>query len=64
VLFQLEAEPGRYRVFNLQEGKKLRLYVMERDGRPSVISIVALSDGFEASAAAAEAIVETVDFRP
>lgn len=60
LLFALAAERPNYRVVKLEQGRRMRLYVMDRGDRTLVISIVAPIDGFERSIGDAESVVKTV----
>ncbi len=63
VLFQLDAERPRYRVVKLDQGRRMRLYVVGNGGRTLVISIVAPNDGFDRSIAPAEAVVRSLTLK-
>jgi hypothetical protein len=63
VLFQLDAERPRYRVVKLDQGRRMRLYVVDNGDRTLVVSIVAPSDGFDRSIAPAEAVVKSLTLK-
>lgn len=63
LLFQLDAEGPNYRVVKLDQGRRMRLYVVDIGDRTVVISIVAPSDGFDRSIASAEAVVKSLSVK-
>jgi eukaryotic-like serine/threonine-protein kinase len=64
VLFQLDAEQGRYRLVKLDQGKTMRLSIARVNGRTVVVSVVAPADAMGAASAAAESVVKTMTFPP
>jgi len=64
LLFQLDADPGRYRVVKLEQGKRMRLHLTGGDGPRLVVAVVAPADGPPGSMAPAEAVVDSVSRRP
>jgi hypothetical protein len=62
VLFQLNAEPGKYRIVKLEEGKTMRLYIAAVGGKTVVLSIVVPTDGAGTAVSSADSVVKTVEF--
>lgn len=60
LLFALAAERPNYRVVKLEQGRRMRLYVLGSGDRTLVISVVAPVNGFERSIAEAESVVKSV----
>jgi hypothetical protein len=60
LLFALAAERPNYRVVKLEQGRRMRLYVIGNGDRTLVISIVAPIDGFERAIGDAESVVKSV----
>jgi hypothetical protein len=63
-LFQLDAEPGAYRLVKLDHGKTMRLYIARVDGRTVLVSIVAPTESMEAVAPAVDSVVRTMTIAP
>ena len=63
-LFQLDAEPGRYRLMKLDQGETMRLYIARVDGRTVVVSVVVPTEALGAATPAVEAVVKTLAFVP
>ncbi|MFP5317820.1 MAG: protein kinase domain-containing protein [Acidimicrobiia bacterium] len=64
LLFQLDAEPGRYRVVKLDEGKRMRLYVTEVGGSRLAVAVVAPADGFDEAVPVTESVLTTMGPAP
>lgn len=63
-LFQLDAEPGKYRLMKLDQGETMRLYIARVDGRTVVVSVVVPTEAMGAVMPALDAVVKTMAFVP
>ena len=63
-LFQLDAEPGKYRLMKLDQGETMRLYIARVDGRTVVVSVVVPTEAMRAVMPAVDAVVKTMAFVP
>jgi hypothetical protein len=63
-LFQLDAEPGQYRLVKLDQGETMRLYIVRLDGRTVVVSIVVPTDAKDAMTRSVDSVVKSMTFVP
>ncbi len=63
-LFQLDAEPGSYRLVKLDQGKTMRLYIARVDGRTVLVSVVAPTEAMDAVAPAVDSVVKAMTIAP
>lgn len=63
-LFQLDAEPGKYRLVKLDQGETMRLYIAHASGKTVVVSVVAPADAMRTLTPAIDAVVKTMALAP
>jgi hypothetical protein len=63
-LFQLRAEPGKYRLVKLDQGETMRLYIVQVAGRTVVVSVVVPTEALGSVTHSVDAVVKTIAFAP